>query len=60
MDARRLILMILMIVSGTTLIGSILGAVLELSFGWWLAVVVCAVAVGMGALYFMHKFPEKG
>lgn len=51
--------LLLLILSGTTLIGSILGAVYQLDFGWWLVTVLGAVAVAFAGLFFLNKFSKQ-
>lgn len=56
---KHLVFLLLLALSGSTLIGSILGAVFQLDFGWWLLTVVGAVATAFTALYFIHLFSKK-
>ena len=56
---QKLAFLVLLVLSATTLIGSLLGAVLQLDFGWWLVVVLGAVTVSFTALFFLHKFPQE-
>lgn len=58
MDARKVAFLTLLIVSGSTLIGSVLGAVYELSFGWWLVTVAASVAVAALGVYLLNKLTE--
>lgn len=48
----------LLVISGTTLITSILGAVFQFDFGWWVLSVVLAVVVAAIGIYLLDRITE--